>query len=224
MSKMKGLVVLLTPLLITGCAAVKHNYTPQTQAFSVPDVGETATTSIGDRMLVQGVKTEGEAIRVGSLQEIGPFNVQPGVYRKSGQDANFDYFAPVQGGSPVITTGMFNVPDYTLGIRISRDGGEACVIGVVAMTKCGDLDYKKTEYQAEGTQNFQQTLVYSGKVGDKINVTYREYSGNMAREAFDNRVEYDLSESDLIGYKGARLQVLEADNSSITYEVISAFN
>ncbi len=42
----------------------------------------------------------------------------------------------------------------------------------------------------------------------------------MARPAFNNNVEYDLSESPIIGYKGAKLEVIEANNQFIKYRVI----
>ena len=72
--------------------------------------------------------------------------------------------------------------------------------------------------------SFQQTLIYSGRVGDKINVGYREFSNSMARPAFNNDVEYDLSESRIIGYKGARLEIIKATNESIKYRVLNNFN
>ena len=72
--------------------------------------------------------------------------------------------------------------------------------------------------------SFKQTLIYSGKVGNKINVGYREFSGSVARPAFNNNVEYDLSESLVIGYKGAQIEVLEATNQYIRYKVLRNFN
>ena len=81
-----------------------------------------------------------------------------------------------------------------------------------------------TTVSSAGDNSFQQTLIYSGRVGDKVNIGYREFSSNVARPAFNNDVEYDLSESDTIGYRGAELQILEATNRSITYRVIRNFN
>lgn len=72
--------------------------------------------------------------------------------------------------------------------------------------------------------SFEQTLIYGGKLGDKINIGYRQFSGNMARPAFSNNVEYDLSESMLIGYKGAKIEVIEATDQHIKYKVIENFN
>ena len=61
-------------------------------------------------------------------------------------------------------------------------------------------------------------------MGNKINVSYREFQGAMARPAFNNDVEYDLSDSRQIGYKGALIEVLDADNQKIKYKVLKNFN
>ena len=42
--------------------------------------------------------------------------------------------------------------------------------------------------------------------------------------AFNNDVEYDLRESSVIGYKGARIEVVEATNEHIKYKVIQNFS
>ncbi|WP_234715586.1 hypothetical protein [Sphingopyxis macrogoltabida] len=72
--------------------------------------------------------------------------------------------------------------------------------------------------------NFQQTLIYSGRVGDRVKIGYRESAGDMARPAFSNEAEYDLSVSKEVAYRGAKIRIIEANNQSITYEVISNFN
>lgn len=72
--------------------------------------------------------------------------------------------------------------------------------------------------------SFQQTLIYNGKVGNKVNIGYREFSSDLARPAFNNDFEYDLSESKQIGYEGALLDIIEAGNQQIKYKVIRSFN
>ena len=68
------------------------------------------------------------------------------------------------------------------------------------------------------------TKIIVHKVGNKINISYREFQGSMARSAFNNDVEYDLNDSRQIGYKGALIDVLEADNQKIKYKVLKNFN
>ena len=41
---------------------------------------------------------------------------------------------------------------------------------------------------------------------------------------FTNEVSYDLGESKVIGYKGARLEVISATNTNITFKVVSDFD
>ena len=61
-------------------------------------------------------------------------------------------------------------------------------------------------------------------MGSRLRIGYREFSGDLARPAFNNDVEYDLTESSVIGYKGARIEVIEATNEHIRYRVIRTFN
>jgi hypothetical protein len=67
---------------------------------------------------------------------------------------------------------------------------------------------------------FRNELVYSGKDGTTIRLTYREYQGLLVRPDFDQDLVFDLSDSDVIGFRSARILVVEATNTSITYVVI----
>lgn len=100
-----------------------------------------------------------------------------------------------------------------------------CVITVFNVRICdNDVNFERRKVPTLSRVSFQQTLIYSGRIKDKINIGYREFSNNLARPAFNNNVEYDLGESRVIGYKGARLEVLEATNESIKYKVLRNFN
>jgi hypothetical protein len=69
----------------------------------------------------------------------------------------------------------------------------------------------------------EQTLIYSGRIGNRIKLGYREFSNGYARDAFSNEAEYDISESKQIGYKRALIEVIEASNTQITYKVLRNF-
>jgi hypothetical protein len=66
---------------------------------------------------------------------------------------------------------------------------------------------------------FRRELVYSGVSGSAVRLTYREFSDGVARPAFTEDLSYDLSAGKEIGYKGARLRILKADNTGIRYEL-----
>jgi hypothetical protein len=52
-------------------------------------------------------------------------------------------------------------------------------------------------------------------------VVYREFKNSFARPAFTQELKYDLSQDRVIGYQGARFEVLNAGNTEITYKVLS---
>ena len=72
------------------------------------------------------------------------------------------------------------------------------------------------------SRSIDQQLIYNGKVDNSIRFTYREFTGTgMARDAFTQDVQYDLGEGAVIGFKGARLEILEATNRQIKYRVLA---
>lgn len=80
--------------------------------------------------------------------------------------------------------------------------------------------------QRIGSGGFRHELLYSGRSGDTIKITYREYNmssglASFARQAFTQHVEYDLSKSRAITFKKYRINVLEANNEKIKFVVIS---
>jgi hypothetical protein len=154
---------------------------------------------------------------------IGAYSFLPGEYRKTGDSADGSFYLPTNG----LNSGSVSVAplaDPFQSIMLKRDG-QICGVSVFNAYTCAKATGVETiKVQAVSANSFQQTLIYSGKVGDKINVGYREFSSDVARPAFNNDVEYDLRESATIGYKGALIEVLEATNQSIRYRVIKNFN
>lgn len=66
----------------------------------------------------------------------------------------------------------------------------------------------------------RQELVYSGKSGSTIKVSYREFSGDMARPAFTQDLTYDLAESKEIAFRSIVIKVVEATGGKIKYKVV----
>ncbi len=67
----------------------------------------------------------------------------------------------------------------------------------------------------------RKELLYSGRTGNTIEVSYREFRGGLAAPAFFQSVKYDLSQSSVIRFQRFVIEVVKADNQSITYKVIS---
>lgn len=72
-------------------------------------------------------------------------------------------------------------------------------------------------------------LLYAGREGDVLHITYREYSGRVtpegavgsyARTPFFQQVYYDLKTSDAVVFQDWVLKVLDANNQQIRFKVV----
>ncbi|MFS2017383.1 hypothetical protein ACEN88_12495 [Massilia sp. CT11-108] len=83
------------------------------------------------------------------------------------------------------------------------------------------IAYTPKEIVRFTAESFRRELVYSGVSQNTLTLMYREFKDNFARPAFTQELKYDLSQSRVIGYKGARFEVVDAGNTAITYKVLS---
>lgn len=232
---MRVLILGAAFIAVTGCTTVKNNYVPETTQISFPELNEVRTASLGDELVKQGTATTTRGAELGMSNNIRGVVLSPGFYPQIGEDkdhifTSFTTNGMVEGmGRVTMNSSIFGSNVYPQSIRFHKTKQETCIVGPgaygITQASCDtEYSYQFTTKPIISANNFQQTLIYSGRVGDRIRVSYRESSGNMARPAFSNEAEYDLSNSDIIAYRGARLRVLEADNESIRYEVLSNFN
>ena len=66
----------------------------------------------------------------------------------------------------------------------------------------------------------RKELVYSGRSGDVVDISYREYRGGLAAPAFFQSLHYDLSDSSMIGFQNFQLSVVSANNSTISAIIV----
>jgi len=78
------------------------------------------------------------------------------------------------------------------------------------------------EIKNEASEDYvRRELLYSGKAGNIIKVSYREFRGGFAAPAFFQNLEYDLADSHTIKFRKFTLEVLDASNQSISYTVVN---
>lgn len=220
-------LLLVSCAVIAGCVSPQSNYRPEVTEISEPPLNETVTAYVGDNLLRQGKFIEHQAIQLPadiSVGLIGSYTLRKGYYLKDGDNKNSSFYVPSnhQEGGAIVPCALCDPPKV---VQAFPDGGRICVVTVFNASVCESRqEFRFTKQAVASSDSFQQTLIYSGKVGNKINVSYREFSGNVARPAFSNDVEYDLSESRTIGYKGAQIEVIEATNELLRYKVLRNFN
>jgi hypothetical protein len=66
--------------------------------------------------------------------------------------------------------------------------------------------------------------VYNGRAGNVAKFLYREFVSESARPAFTQDVQYDLGEGKVVGFKSARIEIIDATNTAITYRVLAHFS
>lgn len=228
---MKKLLIATLSFVLLGCVSdIKYNYMPQVTPKSYPELNAITTTYIGDNMLNQGEVKLMDAISFPTTTEITrPFHayiIEPGDYLKLGENKNHLFFsASSEDGNAIVKTFTSSPPP--IGIRVRKDNAEneVCISFSAGTDFCNyNKQYTFKKVNITSQRKFQQTLIYNGKVGNKINIGYQEFNNDLTHPTFSNNAEYDLSSSKVIRYKGAVIEVLEATNQYIKYKLISNFN
>lgn len=207
----------------------------ESRVFTMPRIGVETVAEIGQTMistyktdvmagtesyafsLDQSVQLSGRSYGQDFTLTLFPLKVAmtPGVaYRAA--DYNFQYAndkEPRTGlGKPdVYLTMILPSQEVTVKVKIGL-GQEIFPIGNAEILKT-------TQCTITGPESFQRELVYSGVVKGVVSVSYREFIGNMARPAFSKEFQFDLSEGNEIGFKGARFKIVKANNLGITYQM-----
>ena len=174
-------------------------------------------------MVSQGVELVHNMLHVHQRIDGVLFDISAGFYPMIGFDAEKDFYdiftSPLVRG---VIKGLGDPPEALM-VR-KKDGAPIQVVTILGGTANYEGRYSREKKSPIHDRGFQQTLIYSGRVGDKVRITYREFSQGMVRGAFSNDVEYDLSVSNIIRYKGAEMEILSADNMKISYKVLKNFN
>ena len=102
--------------------------------------------------------------------------------------------------------------NYKIGVDTQKGVGDPMVSVETFVVKRGDRVPGRGQ---------QQELIYTGRTGNTISVTYREYVNDFARPAFFQDLHYDLGNSDVVVFRKWRLRVLEANNQFIKFQVLS---
>ncbi len=190
-------------LTLSGCGTKK---TQEYTRISLPEVGTIATQNVGEELVSQKLRSHYPGLIIPRNYQAGKYTLLKGTYKLDKTNEKGQWFE--------VRTSKNDNED----VLIRKSDGYLCVDNV-----CQKLDYSIKDIPFEKKNSFQQTLLYNGKIGSIVAISYREFNEGVARPAFTNEVTYDLEDSKTIGYKGARIEVISATNTEITYKVISGF-
>lgn len=222
-------IALALGLALAGCyAAPQYNYSPIVTAISKPMINEVVTAYVGDELLVEGTSAKQDAIFVKQQisMGLGAYVITPGYFAKTGDDANYYYYSIGGVKSAGQVQRSSNFVDAAKSVSISKDGGRLCVINSLNTPNCIGINTNsilQTSVDLPTQESSKKVLIYKGKKDGKLVIGYREFSSIVDKDLISNEVEYDLSESNKVNYKGAVLEIIEANSQSIKYKVLNGF-
>jgi hypothetical protein len=214
---MRSAVLLLSILVLSGCTSVAYNgMRTYEEKTDFPEIGKEVTAYVGDYIINNGVMIKEDVLHVYNTISDSMYHIPPGKYLQLGYTEEHDFFT----ASGVAPRGL---ADPAKALAVKKPEGKLCVISIFDASSCVSGEFEIKKVVSSRSASFEQTLIYSGRVGNNIKISYREFGNQHARPAFSNDVEYDLTESSTFGYKGATIEVINADNKSITYKVVEGF-
>ncbi len=215
-------VTLVSTIWLSGCIASFQTVDPDSSEIKLPENNVVTVSRLGERVLESGKVTTVNGFTLYSDVDIFDGVVKAGEYHQIGVKDNHKVFGPKNGNGTGIE--IFNDPSP---VKPYVDGntGFLCFMGGFGTHFCSDsVKPKVGEMNIYTADSFMQELIYTGKVDNKIRFTYREFQHGMVSQAYNLDVEYDLSKSNLISYKGAKMEIISASNERIEYKVLKHFN
>lgn len=110
-------------------------------------------------------------------------------------------------------------------------------LGHVSTSAVGDFIYRYENIPAwspnpfggpgvKHGKQYSYELLYDGVSKGTLRLSYREFVNDMARPSFTQQSTYDMApgKKTVITFKGAKIEVVSADNNEIKYNVLQGFS
>lgn len=217
--KFNKIVPVTLTLLATGCASTAP--TVPTESVSIPSLNIETTSFLGDRLLMQATGYYADSLQLGSADGV---QTQINSDKYCQRQVDSDYFYSFDKQAVGIKNGYGTVINHQSYVEYDKEKNEVCASAFSCYSASEiSIEYTSNDFCVAENSN-QQVIEYNGKSGDVLNFTYREFSKGRARTPFTTNFIMDLNEGNLVGYKGAQIEVKKATNNQITYVVIKNFN
>jgi hypothetical protein len=214
------LSILLTQLALTGCVSSLKPSPVSVEVVDFPVVNENRVAEVGERLVGQGNVTKFTGIKAlqggicSDFAGAGPIIRSGEVFQEYGTQSDNIYCS-----NGIVRNAFGTEFDMQRCLSKKPDGTFTYGMGM----NC-EMPFEQGRFVALEAENFQRTLYYSGKSGDEIYFEYREFKGDIARPAFTHNLTFDLTEGNLVGFRGLRLRVISATNTQIEYVLEQNFS
>lgn len=232
-----GSLLLSAALAMSGCGStsenLKRSYTPIYHSPSISDypaIGEVKTVEVGESLVGKDKQTTIPAIDleqtiVRPSENLGAkfkITALAGRYTESGKDSFGTFYNAPKGK---ILVDDKTIP-YVGGIYVTESDPKQTELFVISnlgspLSYPNDrIPFTKSIHHTRDELSFKKELVYTGISQNVVSILYREFKDDMARPAFSQDLKYDLSEGRVVGYRGARFEIIKATNQGLTYKTL----
>jgi hypothetical protein len=241
MNNLKISLVAIAILVLAGCATpeLPQAAKAQRQVINFPAIGSEAEAEIGQTLFSKANLTVTEAIEISTEKTeyikqtatnnrySGTIKIPAGKLAKFAEDDKGAYYRSHNGIYKA------SLPfKYPVGVFVPKNTDTSAVLFVfheVIGSKGYEfgkdpVEYKTSTIETWSKDSFKRELIYGGLSQKTIQISYREFFDETARPAFTQELKYDLNDGDVIGFRGARFQVLKANNTSIRYKTLKALD
>lgn len=88
-----------------------------------------------------------------------------------------------------------------------------------------NVEFEITDYlNSDCNSCYSFEFIYNGKSNNTLKFIYREFIKDLARPSFTQDLQYDLEESNIVGFKDMRIEIIKATNSAIDYKILNHLN
>lgn len=197
---------------------------PVIEFLSKPSAGVRSEAGVGAPILVDGQKRTSEHLRtrapcrtsrgeVPAANDFVPF----------GANREGRYYVPFVGGrlGTPEALGLFVPADPKARVEAYFYPRSGLSLDRMETLPCdGDVGLERFDHVEFGSRGLRRELVFRGVSQGRVKLTYREYPDRASRPALSEDAEYDLRAGREVEFKGARLRIITADQSRITYVVL----
>jgi len=207
--------------LLSGCASTLPVIETKIARVDLPAINVITKRELGDTLLSYTVTSTKPSVRTLGNLKYGSKVIPPQTLIPNGGNRHVKKFILEKG--PLVS-------GYQVGVCLDTEEHAfflSTLYGdcesVLMLRNYQRTPYENTDYIDMHAPQFNQQLIYNGRLGPQIKFLYREVTGGYLRNSFTQEVQYDLNESNIIGFKGARIEIIESSNRNITYKVIKPF-
>jgi len=222
----KTMCLLAMSLFLSACAS-KMAILPDLKVIDIPALNAIHEAELGDTIVSKGKVYNYDAIELSNEIHAGDgfimekITIPPQILIAKLKNKKWTYYF----GENVICY------DFLTGSKIKRGGLKVSNERVLIFGFASYIGYKPKpqpiikyiKSKALNKPSYSQELIYNGRSGNNVKFLYRELLDQMMRTPFNQEIQYDLEESKTVGFKGVRIEIIEATNTYLKYRVLKSF-